>query len=181
MWGMQRPEWVTGGAADVARKGGQVKRAVATPGRGCRAGRRGQGGTRSGWGSRQLAQAQSGPETWAWWPRGRWSRWEKMWYRPAGMAAGLERQTVKGTLEAESMVLGCTEPEAGTSPGVLRALGLDRGHGSQKCSWGALGTSHPGSPRSWPQRGHWRPLENLSGACLRETLHSSGLTVSSGT
>lgn len=88
--------------------------------------------------------------------------------RPVDMAAGLERQTVKGALEAESMVLGCTEPEAGTSPGVLRALGLDRGQWSQKCSWGALGTSHPGSPQSWPHRGHWGPLENLSGACLRD-------------
>ena len=100
--------------------------------------------------------------------------------QPEDMSAGLERQMVSGTLEEGADGAVPNKPEAGTSPGVLRAPGLDRGQWNQKCSWGAFGTSHPGSPRSWPHRGHWRPLENLSGACLRETLHSSRLTMSSG-
>ena len=75
------------------------------------------------------------------------------------MAAGLERQTVKGTLEAESMVLGCTEPEAGhlqVSSGLWAWTGATGarnvpGELLEPVTQAALGADH-----SEVTGGHWK-------------------------
>lgn len=100
--------------------------------------------------------------------------------QPEDMAAGLKRQTVKGTLEAKLMVLCHTSQRRGCLQVSSQGSGPGQGQWSQKRSWGALELVTQAAPGA----GHVKVTEAAGESLWRlpeRDLHSSWLTMSSGT